>query len=121
MWCSKRCPTKILLPNAEAGNPASRQFYDLVGLNEREIDIIQKSLPKRQYYVVSPGGRRLIALGLGKVALSFVGVSSREERKGAADVMEAAGDRWVTEWLRLRGLAEWAAYYEELLAERRIA
>ena len=115
------CPTKILLPNAEAGNPASRQFYDLVGLNEREIDIIQKSLPKRQYYVVSPAGRRLIALGLGKVALSFVGVSSREERKAAADVMEAAGDRWVTEWLRLRGLAEWAAYYEELLAERRIA
>jgi len=115
------CPTKILLPNAEAGNPASRQFYDLVGLNEREIDIIQKSLPKRQYYVVSPAGRRLIALGLGKVALSFVGVSSREERKAAADVMEATGDRWVTEWLRSRGIAEWAIYYEELLAERRIA
>jgi len=70
------CPTKILLPNAEAANPASRQFYDLIGLNEREIDIIQKSLPKRQYYVVSPAGRRLIALGLGKVALSFVGVKA---------------------------------------------
>ncbi|MBV9268777.1 MAG: conjugal transfer protein TrbE, partial [Acidobacteriaceae bacterium] len=35
------CPTKILLPNAEAGNPASRRFYDRVGLNDREIEILQ--------------------------------------------------------------------------------
>jgi type IV secretion system protein VirB4 len=117
----ENCPTKILLPNAEAANPASRQFYDLLGLNDREIDVIQKSLPKRQYYVVSPAGRRLIALGLGKVALSFVGVSSREERQGAIDVMERSGDSWVKEWLRIRGLSDWAAYYDELLSERGIA
>jgi type IV secretion system protein TrbE len=115
------CPTKILLPNAEAANPASRQFYDLLGLNDREIDIVQKSLPKRHYYVVSTAGRRLIALGLGKVALSFVGVSSREERQSAIDVMERSGDAWVKEWLRIRGLNDWAAYYDELLSERRIA
>ena len=48
------CPTKILLPNAEAANPASRQFYESIGLNEREIEMVQKSIPKRQYYVVSP-------------------------------------------------------------------
>jgi type IV secretion system protein VirB4 len=113
------CPTKILLPNAEAANPASKQFYDLLGLNEREIDIIQKSIPKHQYYVVSPAGRRLIALGLGKVALSFVGVSSREERQAAMDAMERAGNGWVAEWLRIRGLDDWAAFYEE--TERRIA
>jgi type IV secretion system protein TrbE len=115
------CPTKILLPNAEAANPASRHFYDLIGLNEREIDIIQKSLPKRHYYVVSPPGRRLISLGLGKVALSFVGVSSREERQAALDVMNRAGQAWVGEWLRMRGLSDWANYYEQLLSERRIA
>jgi type IV secretion system protein VirB4 len=109
------------LPNAEAANPASRRFYDLIGLNEREIDIIQKSLPKRHYYVVSPVGRRLIALGLGKVALSFVGVSSREERQAALDVMNRAGHPWVGEWLRMRGLSDWAHYYEQLLSERRIA
>jgi hypothetical protein len=58
---------------------------------------------------------------LGKVALSFVGVSSREERQGATDVMERSGDTWVKEWLRIRGLSDWAAYYDELLSERGIA
>ncbi len=115
------CPTKILLPNAEAANPASRQFYDLVGLNEREVDLIQKSLPKRQYYVVSPTGRRLIALGLGRVALSFVGVSSREERQAAIETMDRSGDDWVVEWLRSRNLPDWADYYRELISQRRIA
>src|SRR5207302_5950907 len=30
------CPTKILLPNAEAGNPASREFYHSIGLRSEE-------------------------------------------------------------------------------------
>jgi type IV secretion system protein TrbE len=115
------CPTKILLPNAEAANPASHQFYDLIGLNEREIDIIQKSLPKCQYYVVSSAGRRLISLGLGQVALSFVAVSSREERQASIDVMDHFGTSWVQEWLRLRGLSDWACYFDDLLSERSTA
>jgi hypothetical protein len=104
--------TKILLPNAEAANPASRQFYDSIGLNEREIDIVQKSIPKRQYYIVSPNGRRLIALGLGGVALSFVAISGREELQLAEDVIDQHGDRWRAEWLRMRGLGDWAAYHD---------
>jgi type IV secretion system protein VirB4 len=112
------CPTKILLPNTEALNPASRDFYDHLGLNEREIDIVQKSEPKREYYYVSPLGRRLISLGLGKVALSFVGVNGAEERKAAERLMEACPDRWQSEWLKARGLLDWAAYYEELEAQR---
>jgi type IV secretion system protein VirB4 len=114
------CPTKILLPNAEAANPASRQFYESIGLNEREIDIVQKSIPKRQYYVVSSDGRRLIALGLGGVAISFVAVSGREEFQLAGEMMDRYGDGWQPEWLRMRGLADWAAYYEtELNTDKR--
>jgi type IV secretion system protein VirB4 len=112
------CPTKILLPNAEAVNPASRQFYESIGLNEREIEMVQKSIPKRQYYVVSPVGRRLIALGLGGVALAFVGVSGREERTTLENVIERYGSSWPAEWLRMRGLPDWAAYLEEKFAER---
>ncbi len=52
------CPTKILLPNTEARNPASFAFYQNIGLNEREVQIIQTGLPKREYYIVSPLGRR---------------------------------------------------------------
>jgi type IV secretion system protein TrbE len=81
---------------------------------------VQKSLPKRQYYVVSPNGRRLIVLGLGGVALSFVAISGREELQLAEDVIDQHGDRWQAEWLRMRGLGDWAAYHDnELNADKR--
>jgi type IV secretion system protein TrbE len=115
------CPTKVLLPNAEAANPASQRFYDRVGLNDREIEILQGAIPKRQYYVVSPLGRRLISLGLGGVALSFVGVNGKQERQIAQELMDQHGMTWQAEWLRRRGLPEWAEYLEPMLlpAERR--
>src|SRR5579862_79759 len=84
----ENCPTKILLPNAESKNPASRAFYSRVGLNERELDILQVSVPKQHYYVVSKLGRRLVDLGVGKVALAWVGVNGREERQIVESVMQ---------------------------------
>jgi len=72
----ENCPTKILLPNAESKNPGSREFYTRVGLNERELEILQTSIPKQHYYVVSKLGRRLVNLGIGKVALAWVGVEA---------------------------------------------
>jgi len=113
------CPTKVLLPNAEASNPASRIFYERLGLNDQELNIIQTSLPKRDYYVLSPQGRRLIGLGLGKVALSFVGINGRQEREAAERLIDEAGDEWQHEWLTSRGIADWAAYYRELNSTER--
>ncbi len=106
----ENCPTKILLPNAESKNSGSRSFYERVGLNERELEILQVSVPKQHYYVVSKLGRRLVDLGVGKVALSWVGVNGREERQLVEAVMERFPDTWRSEWLRLRGLARWADY-----------
>ena len=96
-----------------------KTFYESIGLNEREIEIVQKRIPKRQYYVVSPIGRRLIALGLGGVALSFVGVSSREERQLAEDIMDQYGETWPIQWLRMRGLEDWAAFLQHDLNSKR--
>ncbi|HLH01409.1 MAG TPA: hypothetical protein VKX25_01455 [Bryobacteraceae bacterium] len=110
----ENCPTKILLPNAEAKNPASREFYARLGLNERELDILQVSIPKQHYYVVSKLGRRLVNFGIGKVALSWVGVNGREERQIVETVMNEYPDSWRTEWLRFKGLPEWAEYYQGL-------
>jgi type IV secretion system protein VirB4 len=107
----ENCPTKILLPNAEAPNPGSREFYQRVGLNERELEILQVSIPKQQYYVVSPLGRRLVDLGVGKVALSWVGVNGREERQIVESVMEQFPGTWRAEWLRRKGLETWADYF----------
>ncbi|HLG95319.1 MAG TPA: hypothetical protein VKX49_03290 [Bryobacteraceae bacterium] len=110
----ENCPTKILLPNAESKNPGSREFYNRVGLNERELEILQVSIPKQHYYVVSTLGRRLVNLGIGKVALSWVGVNGREERQIVESVMEQYRESWRAEWLRLKGLHQWAQYYESL-------
>ena len=66
------CPTKIYLPNPSAIQEKQYQMYQALGLNSRQIEIISSATPKRDYYVVSPEGRRLIELALGPVALSFV-------------------------------------------------
>ena len=122
------CPTKILLPNSEAKNPASKDFYDRIGLNSRELDILQTSIPKQHYYVISPLGRRLVSLGIHNVALSFVGVNGREERQLVEDLIQEFPAAWQSEWLRQRArtlrderLDGWADYYERVQqeAERR--
>ena len=59
----ENCPTKILLPNPEARTANSRVFYGRVGLNEREMEILEVSIPKKHYYVISKLGRRLVDLG----------------------------------------------------------
>jgi type IV secretion system protein VirB4 len=118
------CPTKILLPNGEAKNPASKEFYDRIGLNSRELDILQTSIPKQHYYVISPLGRRLISLGIHNVALSFVGVNGREERQLVEDLQTELPESWQSEWLRVRARAlkderldGWANYYDKVQNE----
>ena len=37
-----------------------------------------------------------------------------EERQAAEIFMAEHGDRWQSEWLRVRGLSDWADYYEGL-------
>jgi type IV secretion system protein VirB4 len=115
------CPTKILLPNAEAKNPASKDFYDRIGLNSRELDILQSSIPKQHYYFISPLGRRLVSLGIHNVALSFVGVNGREERQLVENLIQQNPMSWQSAWLRSRAiaikdqqLADWADYYEQI-------
>jgi len=74
----ENCPTKILLPNAESKNPGSREFYNRVGLNERELEILQISVPKQHYYVVSKLGRRLVIWNRQSGSGSWVGLTGRE-------------------------------------------
>src|SRR4051812_1264594 len=113
----ENCPTKILLPNSESRTPSSRIFYNRVGLNERELEILELSIPKKHYYVVSAIGRRLIDLGIGPVTLSWVGVNGREERQLAEAVIKRYGGSWRAEWLRLKGLELWAEYLESIAGD----
>ena len=98
------CPTKICLPNGAARESGTREFYERIGFNERQIEIVATALPKREYYVASPEGRRLFDMALGPVALSFAGASGKEDLKQIAALKSEHGDRWPERWLQQRGI-----------------
>ena len=108
------CPTKILLPNPEAETEQVRRLYQSIGLNSRQVRMLAMAIPKRQYYYTSPLGRRLISLGLGPVALSFVGMAGRGAIATVNGLMASHGSAWPAEWLRARGLAEAADVWHRL-------
>ncbi|WP_064697356.1 conjugal transfer protein TrbE [Rhizobium aegyptiacum] len=99
------CPTKICLPNGAAREPGTREFYERIGFNARQIEIVAKALPKREYYVASPDGRRLFDMALGPVALAFVGASGKEDLKRIRALYAKHSDNWPFHWLQQRGIA----------------
>ena len=102
------CPTKIFLPNEEAGTEASAGFYRAFGLNETQIEIIRTATKKKHYYLVSPEGRRLFDLGLGPVALAFAGATSPEDISRIRQLERVHGGEWPFAWLEEQGV-EYAA------------
>lgn len=109
------CPSRIYLPNDRALEPSVRGAYEELGLNERQIQILASSLPKRQYYFESHKGNSLFDLGMGPIALAFAAASSPQIKKKAREIMEQVGlDKFAPAYLRENHL-EWAA---EILEER---
>lgn len=105
------CPTRFLLANPGAKSPESTEFYKRMGLNDREIEIIASASPKQHYYIIKPNGRRLVSLGLGPVALAFVGASGDADRRAFKTLVRAHGRlEGVLRWLESRGQTDWAAY-----------
>ena len=78
-------------------------------MNDRQIEILSRATPKRDYYCQSARGNRLFELGLGEVALAFAGASSKSDQLAIARIAQSA-DRagFAAAWLRYRGL-DWAA------------
>jgi type IV secretion system protein VirB4 len=101
------CPTKIFLPNPEARSEHAAGLYRRIfGLNMTQIELIASAARKRQYYLASPAGRRLFELGLGPVALSFVGAGAKEDIKRIKDLKREFGEVWPYYWLKERNLAK---------------
>ena len=98
------CPTKICLPNGAAREAGTREFYERIGFNERQIEIVANAIPKREYYVATPEGRRLFDMSLGPVALSFVGASGKDDLKRIRALNSEHGLYWPILWLESRGI-----------------
>ena len=103
------CPTRIFLPNERAVEPQITAIYERFGLNARQVEIIARATPKRDYYAQSRRGNRLFELGLSDVALAFCAASSKTDQTAIAQVLAEAGrERFAAAWLAHKGLA-WAA------------
>ncbi|WP_422059584.1 conjugal transfer protein TrbE [Sphingopyxis sp.] len=103
------CPTRIFLPNERAAEPQIARIYERFGLNDRQIEILSRATPKRDYYCQSRRGNRLFELGLGDVALAFTAASSKTDQIKIGELIETRGHADFAEfWLRHRGLY-WAA------------
>nr|WP_286207758.1 conjugal transfer protein TrbE [Hephaestia sp. MAHUQ-44] len=97
------CPTRIFLPNERAMEPQIQAIYARFGLNARQIEILSRATPKRDYYCQSRRGNRLFELGLGEVALACAAASSRTDQAAITDIVNAHGpDGFAAEWLRHR-------------------
>jgi type IV secretion system protein VirB4 len=111
----EQCPTKIFLPNKEAKStgtaehPGPAVYYKIFGLNDNEIDLLSIAEYKRDYYYKSPMGRRPFRLGLGPLALSFVGVSDKDTIREVKACEAAHGEDWPIHWLTGNGV-DYAKY-----------
>ncbi|MEO9231587.1 MAG: transporter [Devosia sp.] len=113
----EQCPTKIFLPNNEAKlrgtpeNPGPANYYEMFGLPENVIEQIASATPKRSYLYRSVLGTRWFELGVGPLALSFVGVSDKDSVRDVKVCEDEHGVDWPLYWLKKRGVkyAKYAA------------
>ncbi|MER9132164.1 conjugal transfer protein TrbE [Mesorhizobium sp. M0768] len=103
------CPTRLFLPNERAVEPQITEIYRRFGLNDRQIEIVARATPKRDYYCQSRRGNRLFELGLGPIALALCAASSKSDQAAIDRIIAGAGrDHFLEAWLTNRGLS-WAA------------
>ncbi|OZA91799.1 MAG: conjugal transfer protein TrbE, partial [Azorhizobium sp. 39-67-5] len=103
------CQTRLLLPNERAVEPQITAIYRRFGFNDRQIEILARAMPKRDYYCQSRCGNRLFELGLSQVALALCAAASKTDQAALSQILAEHGrDGFLAAWLRHRGLG-WAA------------
>jgi type IV secretion system protein VirB4 len=102
------CPQRIFLPNYHALEPQGRAAYESFGLNARQIELIARATPKRDYYLQSARGNRLFDLALGKIALGLCGASDPATQRLIDRLLADDEENFLGRFLDARGLG-WAA------------
>ncbi|HXI88267.1 MAG TPA: conjugal transfer protein TrbE, partial [Parvularculaceae bacterium] len=102
------CPSRIFLPNDRAIEPQAKTVYEAFGLNDRQIEIIARAAPKRDYYFQSRNGNRLFELGLGEIARAFAAASTKQDHALMDEIIAVHGEEaFAGAWLCAKGL-DWA-------------
>lgn len=96
---NESCVTKIFLPNPLANQAGSIELYQMMGLNNFQIEIIRKAVPKREYYIATSKGHRLFNLALGPLALAVIGASGRDVLEHIQMLKNRHGAAWIDYYL----------------------
>ena len=112
------CPNRIYLPNARAREEALRTQYQRFGLSTRQIDIIARAIPKKEYYLQAADGNRKFDLDLGPIALALCGSSSREDIRLIKELMNqtTGQDTFVKAFLKRKKDVHLIGAYHAALA-----
>jgi len=97
------CPTRIFMPNKKALDDNIYEQYRQFGLNEKQINIIATSLPKRDYYCQSDIGNRKFELGLGTAAISILGAGNQHDLYLTQEI-GGIGDSFTQNFLNKKGV-----------------
>ncbi|MGN6535633.1 MAG: conjugal transfer protein TrbE [Mesorhizobium sp.] len=101
-------PTRLLLPNERAIEPKITAIYRRFGLNDRQIEILARATPKRDYYCQSRRGNRLFELGLSEVGLALCAASSKSDQTLIDQIFAEHGrEGFLAAWLKSRDVG-WA-------------
>ncbi len=92
-------PTRILLPNAQI-RAQGDSYARLLGLDDRQIALIESATPGRDYYLVRPGFSRLFECSFPPALLAYLRSDARARSMFSA--------------LRKTGTADWQSRYLEL-------
>jgi type IV secretory pathway VirB4 component len=97
----RKLPDTPLLPNERAIEPQITSIYRRFGLNDRQIEILARATPKRDYYCQSRRGNRLFELGLSEVGLALCAASSKSDQaRDRRLVAEHGRDGFLAAWLK---------------------
>ena len=95
----------MFLPNERALEPQIAAIYRRFGLNDRQIEILSRATPKRDYYCQSRRGNRLFELGLSEVALAFAAASSKTDQTAIAETHRRPWSRRIRRRMAARARA----------------
>ena len=112
--------TYIFLPNPEANSPGMRKHYSDLGLGSRVIKQIAEDMRPRRDYLVKEGNQmRVFQLPWGQWQQTLLGCNGRTEKPGILKLQKEFGDRWFTQWLRLKGQPDLAQEWERRQQQQR--
>jgi len=93
----ENCPVRVYLPNPAAREEHTAAAYRRFGLNSRQIEIIAGATPKREYYVATPAGARLVSLDLSPASLVVLGAAGTAAQELARGYDPDDPGRWLRE------------------------